>query len=44
MDIPYFDGTNVLGWIFKINHFLNFHNTYEEQRISVASFYLDGPL
>lgn len=43
MDIPRFDGTDVLGWIFKINHFFNFHNTQEEQRISIASFYLDGP-
>lgn len=43
MDIPRFDGNDALGWIFKINHFFNFHNTQEEQRISIASFYLDGP-
>lgn len=43
MDIPRFDGTDALGWIFKIDHFFNFHNTQEEQRISIASFYLDGP-
>lgn len=24
MDIPRFDGTNALGWIFKINHFFYF--------------------
>lgn len=32
-----------LGWIFKINHFSNIHNTRKEQRMSIASFYLDGP-
>lgn len=42
MNIPHFDGTDALGWIFKINHFFNFHNTQDEQRISIVSFYLDG--
>ncbi|GAU40457.1 hypothetical protein TSUD_141370 [Trifolium subterraneum] len=31
-----------LGWIFKISQFFVYHNTPEEERITVASFYLDG--
>lgn len=43
MEIPRLNGSDPLGWIFKINHFFNFHNIEEEQHISIASFYLDGP-
>lgn len=39
MEIPKFDGTDALGCIVKTNHNFNFHNTHEEQRISIASFY-----
>lgn len=42
MEIPRFDGTDPLVWIFKTNHFFNFYNTPEEQRISVAPFLMDG--
>lgn len=41
MGIPRFDGPDALGWNFKINHFFNFHNTPEDQGISI-SFYMDG--
>ncbi|BAT81765.1 hypothetical protein VIGAN_03161700, partial [Vigna angularis var. angularis] len=43
LDVPRFDGTNALGWIFKITQFFDYHNTPEEDRIIVASFYLDVP-
>lgn len=43
MEMPRFKSTNILGWIFRIHHFFNFHNAQEEQWISVASFCLDGP-
>lgn len=43
MEIPRFDGHDALGWIFKITLFFYFHNTPEEQRISISSFYMDGP-
>jgi len=42
LDIPRFDGTEPLGWIFKINQFFEFHNTSEEQRLRIASFYMEG--
>lgn len=43
MKILIFDGTYLLGWIFKITHFFNFHNMPEEKRISISSFYMKGP-
>ncbi|WVZ24645.1 hypothetical protein V8G54_003189 [Vigna mungo] len=41
LDVPRFDGTDPLGWIFKITQFFEYHNTREEERITDASFYLD---
>lgn len=41
-DIPRFDGRDPLGWIFKIQQMFDYQNTPEEERITVASFYLDG--
>ncbi|PNX94328.1 Ty3/gypsy retrotransposon protein, partial [Trifolium pratense] len=42
LDIPRFDGSDPLGWIFKINQFFDYHTTPEEQRLRIASFYMDG--
>lgn len=42
LDIPHFNGTNPLGWIFKINQFFNYHMTPEDQRLRIASFYMEG--
>ena len=42
LDIPRFDGRDPLGWIFKITQLFDYQNTPEEERITVASFYLDG--
>ncbi|MCH91062.1 transposon Ty3-G gag-pol polyprotein [Trifolium medium] len=41
LDVPRFDGTNPHGWIFKISQFFEYHRTPEEERMTVASFYLD---
>lgn len=43
LDVPRFDGYDPLGWIFKISQFFEYQGTPEEERIMVASFYLDGP-
>ncbi|GAU39167.1 hypothetical protein TSUD_147890 [Trifolium subterraneum] len=43
LDVPRFDGHNAHGWIFKISQFFEYHHTPKEERITVASFYLDGP-
>ena len=42
LDIPRFDGRDPLGWIFKINQLFQYQNTPEEERITVASLYLNG--
>lgn len=42
LDIPRFDGRDPLGWIFKMNQLFQYQNTPEEERITVASLYLDG--
>jgi hypothetical protein len=42
LDIPRFDGTEPLNWIFKIKQFFEFHRTPEDQRLSIASFYMEG--
>jgi hypothetical protein len=42
LDIPRFDGSDPMGWIFKINQFFDYHLTPDEQRLRIASFYMDG--
>ena len=42
IDVPRFDGRDPMGWIFKISQLFEYQNTPEEERITVASFYLDG--
>lgn len=41
LDIPRFDGRDPLGWIFKMNQLFQYQNTLEEERIIVASLYLN---
>jgi hypothetical protein len=43
LDVPRFDGSDALGWIFKINQFFAYHDTPEAERLTVASFYMEGP-
>ena len=42
LEVPRFDGSNAPAWIFKINQFFDYHRTPDDERIQVASFYLDG--
>lgn len=42
LDVPRFEGIDPQGWIFMISQFFDYHATPEEERITVASFYLDG--
>jgi hypothetical protein len=42
LEIPRFDGSEALGWIFKINQFFDFHQTPEDRRLNIASFYMEG--
>jgi len=43
LDIPRFNGHDPLGWIFKITQFFYYQGTPNDDRITVTSFYLDGP-
>ncbi|CAL5189606.1 unnamed protein product [Lathyrus oleraceus] len=42
LDVPRFDGTDTHGWIFNISQFFTYHQTPDEERITIASFYLNG--
>ena len=41
--MPHFDRHDPIGWIFKISQFFYYQGTPDEECITVASFYLDGP-
>lgn len=43
LEEPRFDGQDAMGWIFKISQFFDYQRTPDEERITVASFYMDGP-
>ncbi|XP_006584211.2 uncharacterized protein [Glycine max] len=42
LDVPRFDGTDPLGWIFKITQFFEYHGTPDHDRITIAAFYMEG--
>ena len=42
LDVPRFDGTDPLGWIFKINQFFEYHGTPKHDQLTIASFYMEG--
>lgn len=42
IDVPRFDGTDSLGWTFKINQIFKFQQKPEDQLITVASFHMDN--
>lgn len=43
LEVPRFSGEDPMGWIFKISQFFDYQGTPDEERITVASFYMDGP-
>ena len=43
LDVPRFDGSNPSGWVFKITQFFEYHATRESERLTIASFYMEGP-
>ena len=42
LDVPRFDGTDPMGWIFKITQFFEYHGTPDTDRITIAAFYMEG--
>ena len=43
LNVPRFDGQDLVGWIFKICQFFDYQGLPDQERITVASFYMDGP-
>lgn len=42
IEVPLFSAEHMLSWLFQINHFFHFHQIPDDQRISIAAFYLIG--
>ena len=42
LEVPRFDGTDPLGWIFKINQFFKYHGTTDHDRLTITTFYMEG--
>jgi len=42
LDVSRFDGSDTTGWIFKITQFFEYHATAEHERLTIASFYVEG--
>ncbi|XP_040868642.1 uncharacterized protein [Glycine max] len=42
LEVPRFDGMDPTGWIFKISQFFEYHATPEHERLTIASFYMEG--
>jgi len=42
IELPPFDGTAPLEWVFQAEQFFSFYNIPNENRISLASFYMKG--
>jgi len=43
LEVPRFDGSDPVGWLFKINQFFDYHAMPKNERLTIASFYMDGP-
>ena len=42
IEVPVFTGEDILRWLFQINHFFAFHQIPDDQRVSIAAFYMAG--
>lgn len=42
LDVPRFDSQDPLGWIFKIQQFFDYQGVGDTDRLTVASFYMEG--
>jgi len=42
LDMPRFDGSEPLAWIFKIKQFFDYHRTPEDQRLQMVAFSMEG--
>lgn len=42
LNVPCFDSQDPLGWIFKIQQFFDYQGVGDTDRLTVASFYMEG--
>ena len=42
MEVPKFDGSDPIGWIFRIEEFFYFHGTPNSLHLRIASFHMEG--
>ncbi|XP_058769067.1 uncharacterized protein LOC131642924 [Vicia villosa] len=42
LELPMFDGSNPLDWLFQADQFFSFYNLPPENRLSLISFYMKG--
>ena len=42
LEVPRFNGSDPEGWIFKITQFFEYHATPKHERLTIASFYMEG--
>jgi len=42
LDVPRFDGSDAIGWIFKITQFFEYHTTPDHERLMITLFYMEG--
>lgn len=42
LDIPYFSGEGVEGWLFQIEHYFEVHQIPPEQKLMITTFYMSG--
>lgn len=42
LEVPQFDGSDLMGWIFKITQFFDYHSMPDHERLPIASFYMEG--
>lgn len=42
LELPRFDGTDAIGWLFRIQEYFDFHEIPEEQRLWIVALNLEG--
>lgn len=42
IEVPCFDGSDVLGWCFKIEQYFDYHEASEKRCLNITPFYFDG--
>lgn len=42
LDFPRFDGTEPHDWILKVEQFFSYGNTPDDQKVTIASFHMEG--